>query len=302
MSEMNLVATMAERFHLEPEQFKRVIKATCGLDKARDEEFLAFLMIAHQHGFNPLTREIYAFVKPGGGIQPIVGVDGWYKKMNEHPAFNGIEFEDVVQGGQLIAVTAKIYRKDRQHPTEVTEYMNECRRNTDPWRQWPARMLRHKAAIQAIRIAFSLAGIMEPDEAERYEEMLHNQPPIIDDLPGTKTAGRVNPTSGAAVESRTETEPSLQAASPPHNESRKHRTVAPPLPPKPPEPAKAAEPADELIDVDEQDKLVQQGDAAGLSMSKLLRYVKETYQVADLSELRQSQARDLTQELRKRAT
>ena len=31
-------------------------------------------------------------------------------------------------------------------------------------------MLRHKAAIQCARVAFSLSGIYEPDEAERIEE------------------------------------------------------------------------------------------------------------------------------------
>jgi transposase len=67
----------------------------------------------------------------------------------------------------LIAVTAVIYRKDRRHASKVTEYLAECKRNTDVWRQWPARMLRHKAAIQCIRYAFGFAGIMEPDEYER---------------------------------------------------------------------------------------------------------------------------------------
>ena len=45
--------------------------------------------------------------------------------------------------------------------------MNECRRNTDPWKQWPSRMLRHKATIQAARYAFGFSGIVDQDEAER---------------------------------------------------------------------------------------------------------------------------------------
>jgi hypothetical protein len=50
---------------------------------------------------------------------------------------------------------------------EVTEYLAECRQGTDPWKKWPARMLRHKAAIQAIRYAFGFSGIVDPDEADR---------------------------------------------------------------------------------------------------------------------------------------
>jgi hypothetical protein len=49
--------------------------------------------------------------------------------------------------------------------------MQECAiPSKDPWKRWPARMLRHKALIQCARIAFSLAGIYDPDEAERIAE------------------------------------------------------------------------------------------------------------------------------------
>lgn len=295
MAEMNLIATMAQRFNLEPEEFKRVIKATCGLANARDEEFLAFLMIAHEHKLNPLTREIYAFQKQGGGISGIIGIDGWYKIANQHPAFDGLEFEDVLQGGQLVAVTAKVYRKDRTHPTEATEYMRECKRETDPWRRWPARMLRHKAAIQAIRIAFNLAGIIDPDEAERYIEMQQHlaEDSSHDDLPGA-SPGKSSPVSGAAAES----EPSVsENTSPPSTEGRKKRASTPP-PPQIPEPEP---PPDELITEDESDKLVKQGDMAGYTASKLRKYVQKEYQVGDLNELRKSQAAVLSAYLLKTA-
>ena len=59
-----------------------------------------------------------------------------------------------------------MYRKDRDHATTCTEYLAECSRNTEPWKKWPARMLRHKAAIQTARYAFGFSGIVEPDEYE----------------------------------------------------------------------------------------------------------------------------------------
>lgn len=170
-----LLELMAEKFHIAPEEFKKTIKKTCGLERASDEEFLAFLMVAHEHGLNPFLREIYAFQKTGGGFSTIIGVDGWYKLMNRHPAFNGIRFFDTEVGGQVSAVRCVIWRKDRQHYTEAIEYLVECRRNTDPWQRWPRRMLRHKAAIQCIRITFGLAGVLDPDEFERYEQMLQDQ-------------------------------------------------------------------------------------------------------------------------------
>lgn len=134
------------------------------------EQITAFLMVAKEYKLNPITKEIYAFPSKGG-VQPIVSIDGWLKIINSHPDFDGMEFVDRVDNGALVAVTCRIYRKDRKHPVEVTEYMAECQRNTDPWKQWPARMLRHKATIQAARYAFGFSGIIDPDEAERIESV-----------------------------------------------------------------------------------------------------------------------------------
>ena len=149
--------------------FKKTLMRTVIKDeRASGEQIAAFLMVAKEYDLNPITKEIYAFPDKSGGIQPIVSIDGWLKIINSHPQFNGMDFEDKLDDkGNIVAITCRIYRKDREHPVVVTEYMNECARNTDPWKKWPARMLRHKTAIQAGRYAFGFSGIMEPDEYER---------------------------------------------------------------------------------------------------------------------------------------
>ena len=171
----SLLRAMAERYGMEPDRFRDVIVNTVlpanERQRVTNEQLAAFLLVAHEHNLNPLTREIYAFPTKGGGIQPIVSIDGWLKLINGHPQFDGMEFEDIRDAkGELAAISCRIYRKDRSHPTEVTEYMAECRRNTEPWRKWPARMLRHKATIQAARYAFGFSGIVDEDEAERRRE------------------------------------------------------------------------------------------------------------------------------------
>lgn len=139
-------------------------------ERVRPEQITSFLMVASQYKLNPVTKEIYAFPNRGG-IQPIVSVDGWLKIINSHPQFDGMEFHDELdENGKLLSVTCRIFRKDRSHPIEMTEYMRECSRSTEPWKQWPNRMLRHKATIQAARYAFGFSGIYEPDEAERIEQ------------------------------------------------------------------------------------------------------------------------------------
>jgi phage recombination protein Bet len=164
----SILRTMANRYGMEPRAFETAVKATLGLDKCSDGQFAAFLAVANEYGLNPLTREIFAFPNKSGGIQPIVSIDGWLNLANSHPMFDGMDFEDVLdQQGCLAAITCRIHRKDRRHSISVTEYMGECKGNTQPWKQWPARMLRHKAAIQAIRYAFGFAGVMDPDEYDR---------------------------------------------------------------------------------------------------------------------------------------
>lgn len=173
MRKASLIATMAADNQMDPEKFAATIRATCMPPNATNEEFAAFLMVAHKHGLNPVTREIYAFPKKGGGIQPIVGIDGWMTLINSHPNFDGMEFEDHFdKAGSLKGITCRLFRKDRTRPVSVTEYMEECKRPTEPWQKWPARMLRHKAAIQAARYAFSFSGIIDQDEAERSPEVI----------------------------------------------------------------------------------------------------------------------------------
>lgn len=170
-----LVTQLATAYGMEARQFWGTIAKTVMPDPKNppsNEQVIAFLVVAKQYNLNPFTKEIYAFPAKSGGIQPIVSVDGWAKMINSHPDFDGMTFADnLTPSGDLVAITCRMYRKDRQHPVEATEYLAECNRGTEPWKKWPRRMLRHKAMIQAARYAFGFAGIIDPDEAERFDEV-----------------------------------------------------------------------------------------------------------------------------------
>lgn len=167
----SMIADMALRYNMEPKAFSDTLRGTVVPKNATNEEFAAFLMVAREYNLNPITKEIFAFPKQGGGIQPIVSVDGWANLINSHPQCDGVEFTDSLNDkGELVSITCKIFRKDRAHPTCATEYMSECKRDTSTWKQWPRRMLRHKALIQAARYAFGFAGVVDQDEAERYTD------------------------------------------------------------------------------------------------------------------------------------
>ena len=143
-----------------------VLKATAFKGPATDAQLTALMIVANQYGLNPWTKEIYAFPDSRNGIVPVVGVDGWSRIINSNTQFDGMDFEYTAD-----SCTCIIHRKDRNHPVRVTEFMEECRRkNVGPWESHPRRMLRHKAMIQAARLAFGYTGIFDQDEAERIRE------------------------------------------------------------------------------------------------------------------------------------
>lgn len=169
-----LESILAAKYHLSREVFLETVITMCFPPNARptNGELMSFLLVCKEQDLNPILREIYAFPKKGGGIQVIVGVDGWLKIANRHPAFDGMTFQDACDAdGNVLAIKATIYRKDRSQPIEAIEYLAECKRGTDPWRQMPLRMLRNRAICQAVRIAFGVSGVMNQDEFERWQEL-----------------------------------------------------------------------------------------------------------------------------------
>lgn len=190
--ELSVILDLANRHGMEKAHFVQALKATVIPANTSDAQFAAFCMVASQYNLNPLTKEIYAFPAKGGGIQPIVSIDGWCNIINSNPYLDGIEFDDKIVDGKLVSITCKISRKDRKLPVECTEYMSECERPTDPWKKWPARMLRHKALIQCARYAFSLSGIVDQDEAERMD-MVDVTPMVTDPKTGEQVKAGPSP-------------------------------------------------------------------------------------------------------------
>ena len=166
---------MAAKVNVDPAKLHQTLKATV-FKGASDEELLALVVVANTYGLNPLLKELYAFPAKGGGIVPVVSIDGWVSMVNNHPAMDGMEFEEHrADDGKLLAITCRIWRKDRSKPISVTEHLSECRRNTEPWKM-ENRMLRHKALMQCARYAFGFSGITDEDEAKDIAGMRNVTP------------------------------------------------------------------------------------------------------------------------------
>ena len=188
---ISLVEKMAGRYSIDPTKLMDILKATAFKQSdggaPSNEQMAALLVVADQYGLNPFTKEIYAFSDKRAGIVPVVGVDGWSRIINEHPASDGFDFKE---SDELVNpehgkpcpkwLEVSIYRKDRAHPIVVREYIDEVYRLPfmkdgrvipGPWQSHTKRMFRHKVLIQGARIAYGFTGIYDEDEAERIVDM-----------------------------------------------------------------------------------------------------------------------------------
>ena len=186
-AQISQLAEVLGLHNIDPLELKQtLIQTAFKSDKEiSDAQMGALMIVASQYKLNPWTKEIYAFPGRNKGIIPVVGVDGWSRIINSNPNLNGIEFAfspDSVRPNKAKVdcptwVDCIIYRKDRDRPTIVREYLDEVYREpmgangyAGPWQSHPKRFLRHKALIQCARLAFGFVGIYDQDEAERIRE------------------------------------------------------------------------------------------------------------------------------------
>jgi phage recombination protein Bet len=178
VSRPSALGVMATRLNVEPAKLLDTLKATV-FKGATNEELMALVVVANEYELSPFLKEMYAFPAKGGGITPIVSIDGWTKIVNRRKDYDGVTFSfNIDTENRPVSCTARMHVKGRAHPVEVTEFLSECSRNTEPWRQMPMRMLRHKAFIQAARLAFGLSGIHDEDEANDIGVQVARSRPI----------------------------------------------------------------------------------------------------------------------------
>lgn len=135
------------------------------------EEMMSLLIVADRFKLDPFTKQIFAF-SSRGKVVPIVSVDGWLALLNRQPDYDGLTVEfsnDLVEiGGVKLPeyCQVSIHRKSLTRPVVISEYATEVFQPTEVWKKYPRRMMRHKAIIQCARIAFSISGIYDREEAE----------------------------------------------------------------------------------------------------------------------------------------
>ncbi|ENN91956.1 recombinase RecT [Bartonella bovis] len=172
----SIVEKVAQKYGLSEQEFRKKIIKNCINFNISEEDFEDFIYLADRYRLNPLDNEIYAIPKRGRGVSAVASINGWYKIIRSHPNFNGIKLKKERDNeGKLIAYECSISLKNIKYPIEISEEMEECKRNTEHWRTNPSRMLRHKAITQCARLAFGFPNIYDEDEAERINEVFINE-------------------------------------------------------------------------------------------------------------------------------
>ena len=192
----SLSGKMAEKYSMDPITFFNTFKATVFKSCKRpptNEEVAMFMMLSMEYDLNPMLNQIYAFPAKNGAIIPVVGIDGFVTIMQRNKEFDGYEmfYSDkmvTMPGGKPCPewCEIKIFKKNQSHPVIVREYLDEIyvAARSDfagPWQTHTKRMERHKTITQGGRVAFSITGIYDEDEAQRINDAIditHTKPVV----------------------------------------------------------------------------------------------------------------------------
>lgn len=171
-------------------------------DQVSDAQLAAFVSTANVLQVNPLVPGmLYAYPERNGGITPILGPDGVFKKLDEMISTGKLKGYkcDVKMGadGKPESATAVIHRGEGQTPAEYTAYFSEwCVTSNVAWTQRPRHMLWVRAIKQAARQV--IHGL--PMDSDEYEiSQMHNVTPEPVAPPPERPAPKPRSPKGAAA-------------------------------------------------------------------------------------------------------
>jgi phage recombination protein Bet len=162
-----------------------LVKRTVAKD-ATDDELSMFLAIAGKYGLDPFTKEIW-FIKAYKGSPALMYTsrDGLLKVANGYLEFDGMRVAVVRKGdkysmtdngfdhqpnmeveGEILFADAFVYRKDRKYPAYFRANFREYNGGTNIWKKYPTAMIVKVAEANALKRAFSLTGLLIPEEMD----------------------------------------------------------------------------------------------------------------------------------------
>lgn len=152
----------------------RTLKATVAIG-ATDAEFAMFIEQCKATGLNPFKKEVW-FIKAGGRVQIMTGIQGFFAIANSAPEFDGHESGLITPSGEMVSAAypkqdfigawCKVYRKDRRMPSEAIAMLSEYDKGQGTWKVMRRVMIIKCAESVALRKAFpqQLNGLYTAEE------------------------------------------------------------------------------------------------------------------------------------------
>lgn len=158
-----------------------------GNAQPQPREVARFIALCQARKLNPMTGDCYLTVfngREGPQASVIVSKDYFVRTAAQQPTFDGLEAGIIViskgqpverqgstllPGEQLVGGWAKVYDKNRSHPTYESVSFSEYNTGKKMWQSKPATMIRKVALVQALREAYPLAYAGLYDSSEMPE-------------------------------------------------------------------------------------------------------------------------------------
>lgn len=174
-----------EHLQLSVDEVRRVI-----CPNATELEAVKFIRLCQSQGLNPWVNDAY-LIKYGADrpATMVVGKDAFTKRAEAFPQYSGMESGVVVRyeahqreleyrtgtlvldNEVIVGGWCKVYRTDRQVPTNTTVSMGEYNTGQSMWKKMPATMIEKVAIVKALRTAFpqAFAGMYDSVEMDSVE-------------------------------------------------------------------------------------------------------------------------------------
>lgn len=252
MSESTQLATRPRASHqlaaligMEPNAMLDTIKAQCfkgNPQNISNEQLAAFVSISAEMGVNPLLPGmLYAFPTQGGGIVPMMGPDGVYKKLAEHPDIEAWDTKVYPEDVTLppTHATTQIWRKGREKPLSYTALVSEWKVGNNPnWSSRPRHMIGLRSLKQAARQI--IHGVPYDEDEHVIMGEINVTPTAEPEAPARPAAPKRSPKGAAAVQENPAPKATVIDAEVVPAKVEESAATQPPAPPAPVEAPKAA--------------------------------------------------------------
>jgi phage recombination protein Bet len=156
-----------------------VIKSTVAKGTT-DTELAYFLSVAKSTGLSPFLKEVWAYKDGKGNLIVLAGRDGFLKKAQESPNWNGMSSSEVCENdkfeldipsavikhspnfkdrGKIMGAYAIVKPKGCDLPTVEWADFKTYDKGQYIWKQFPSAMIKKVAEANALKKAFGINGL-----------------------------------------------------------------------------------------------------------------------------------------------